>query len=89
MRKLYTLENVEGVHWRDATYKAAKLSEPLAALLDTMLEPDTAKRASLEDVCASQWVNMVLPTKLQVRFFVFSIQLSKPKCRGPEALPHH
>jgi hypothetical protein len=68
MRKLYTLENVEGVHWRDATYKAAKLSEPLAALLDTMLEPDTAKRASLEDVCASQWVNMVLPPKLQVRF---------------------
>jgi hypothetical protein len=67
MRKLYTLENVEGVHWRDATYKAAKLSEPLAALLDTMLEPDTANRASLEDVCASQWVNMVLPPKLQVR----------------------
>jgi hypothetical protein len=66
MRKLYTLENVEGVHWRDATSKAAKLSEPLAALLDTMLEPDTAKRASLEDVCASPWVNLPLPHKLQV-----------------------
>jgi hypothetical protein len=70
MRKLYTLENVEGVHWRDATYKAAKLSEPLAALLDTMLEPDTAKRASLEDVCASPWVNMALPPKLQVRLLM-------------------
>jgi hypothetical protein len=71
MRKLYTLENVEGVHWRDATSKAAKLSEPLAALLDTMLEPDTAKRASLEDVCASQWVNLPLPHKLQVRIASF------------------
>jgi hypothetical protein len=39
-------------------------------MLDTMLEPDTAKRASLEDICASQWVNMVLPPKLQVRFEV-------------------
>ncbi|WIA11167.1 hypothetical protein OEZ85_011300 [Tetradesmus obliquus] len=74
MRKLYTLENVEGVHWRDATSKAARLSEPLAALLDTMLEPDTLKRASLEDVCSSQWVNLPLPPKLQAALDVLQEQ---------------
>lgn len=67
MRKLYTLERVEGVHWRDATSKAAKLSAPLAALLDSMLEPDVTNRAALQDVQRSQWFHLPLPPKLQVR----------------------
>lgn len=66
MKQLYHLENVLGVHWRDATSKVSKLSEPLAALLDRMLEPDVDKRASLEDVMSSDWVSSPLPAKLQV-----------------------
>ncbi|KAF8068177.1 CIPK28 [Scenedesmus sp. PABB004] len=66
MREQYRLEALQGVHWRDATSRAAKLSEPLAALLDTMLEPDVRKRASLQQVAASEWVNLPLPPNLQV-----------------------
>eukprot|EP00879_Flechtneria_rotunda_P014356 GHRR01014996.1.p1 GENE.GHRR01014996.1~~GHRR01014996.1.p1 ORF type:complete len:334 (+),score=99.83 GHRR01014996.1:698-1699(+) len=71
MRQLWQLENVEGIHWRDATSKASKLSEPLAALLDTMLEPDVNKRANVDEVAASKWVNLPLPVKLQVRLLVY------------------
>jgi len=46
--------------------QVTKLSQPLSALLDTMLEPNVDKRATLDQVMASEWVNMPLPPKLQV-----------------------
>lgn len=66
MRQLYHLEMEQRVSWQDATNRASKLSAPLAALLDWMLEPDVTKRATLDDVVNSEWVNLPLPASLQV-----------------------
>lgn len=67
MKALYDLAVGHRVSWRDATPKAETLSEPLAALLDRMLEPDPLKRATLQQVAESQWANLPLPRKLEVR----------------------
>lgn len=50
MRRLWRLEEVEGVPWREATSKTERLSEPLKDLLDKLLEKDEAKRPTLEEV---------------------------------------
>lgn len=74
MRAIYQLESVAGATWRDATSSAAKLSPELAGLLDGMLEPDMAKRLSLEAVAASAWVNLPLPPKLAIALEVLQEQ---------------
>jgi len=66
MKALYDLAVGHRVSWRDATPKADTLSEPLAALLDSMLEPDPLKRATLQQVADSQWANLPMPRKLEV-----------------------
>ncbi|GBF89249.1 hypothetical protein Rsub_02126 [Raphidocelis subcapitata] len=61
MRRLWQVEGVEGVPWRDATTKAERLSEGLKDLLDKMLELDDSKRPTLEQVRAHPWVCRQLP----------------------------
>ncbi len=50
MRRLWRIEGVEGVKWREATSKVDRLSEPLKDLLDRMLEADEGKRPRLDQV---------------------------------------
>lgn len=66
MKALYDMQVGHRISWRDATPGAASLSAPLAALLDTMLQPDPAQRCSLEQVAASEWACLELPKKLEV-----------------------
>lgn len=44
MRRLWHMEGVEGVKWREATSRSSRLSEPLKDLLDKMLEQEDGKR---------------------------------------------
>ncbi|KAI8463878.1 MAG: kinase-like domain-containing protein [Monoraphidium minutum] len=60
MRRLWRLEGVEGVRWRDATSKAERLSEGLKDLLDRMLDADDAARPTLDQVQAHPWVTRQL-----------------------------
>lgn len=66
MKRLYRMAVEKKVSWRKATPGADKLPASLSALLDTMLEPDPSKRATLQQVLDSEWVNEPLPPKLQV-----------------------
>jgi hypothetical protein len=67
MKRLYRVAVVKGVPWRDATPGSARLSPAALQLLDGMLAADPGRRASLQQVLDSEWVNQDLPPKLQVR----------------------
>ena len=83
MKQLWNLSEVEGVSWRDATPKQAKLSESIKSLLDGMLQGDEDKRMDIDAVAAHPWVNRELPNEYKVALDLMAEQQAEREANLP------